>query len=689
MTEIDGLMEIKGKLKMKNIIILFLLLTGFVYSQSTTHFLLLLAENRGVTSIDTIPSQFTFTDLTDVALNSSNEAYIVVAGCDSARFYPASGDSLKLGDAGTYDVDAIWAGVGDTVYTPLVASGTNLTATHSIIYSSDGTLLDTFSVTTLADVIAPSEPTDFIATVTLLDTAKITLTWTDPVDADLDYILIYMSLTDFEPDVLVDSVAAGVETYTTEALTIGAMFWFRINSRDSLFNKSDFTRTRYEVAPSGKYWYVDVDATGGAHDGTSWANAEQTMNDVFADALASGDIIWVSDGTYGRTRPTTEGVDGGIVTVRPAIEVGHTGTVLMTAQDSTDDYVIRPRTACQNLRFTGLTVSWATTASATQGKLFNPDASDSIWIDNCHIISNGNGSGILAPACDELFILDNIIETSVNSSTRDQDCIGIYGGTGGHTIMWNTLVNRGTNATPHKDCLQIFADEGGSLNKITTIANNFMYAVDEGIVESQCLIVYGANANRFNVYNNIFIRNTAITGNAVNFDLMTADTAFNMSVRFYNNTVIEGGSRSFPLSVTNCDTLIVKNNIFMKDSNYTNSGLMIFGDLAFYQGYKDFDYNHYFQRGDPVRMDTTANGIVAESVTFDVWQSLGYDVNGDTGTVTFDTLWGTTALAYKLADGSAGINTGVDLSTIFTGDFLGAIRPKGILWDKGAFERAP
>lgn len=104
----------------------------------------------GTASADTIPSQFTFTDVTDAALSSYNQAYIVVAGCDSARFYPASGDSLKLGALGTYDVSPIWADLGDSVYTGLVASDTNETATHSIIYSSNGTPYDTFSVTTVA-----------------------------------------------------------------------------------------------------------------------------------------------------------------------------------------------------------------------------------------------------------------------------------------------------------------------------------------------------------------------------------------------------------------------------------------------------------------------------------------------------------------------------------------------------------
>ena len=104
----------------------------------------------GTIAADTIPDQFTFTDDIDAVLSSYHTDYIIVAGCDSARFYPASGDTIRIGALGTKTVSPRWADVGDTVYTFNVASGTNSTATHSIVYSSDGTPLDTFTVTTVA-----------------------------------------------------------------------------------------------------------------------------------------------------------------------------------------------------------------------------------------------------------------------------------------------------------------------------------------------------------------------------------------------------------------------------------------------------------------------------------------------------------------------------------------------------------
>ena len=84
MTEIDGLMEIKGKLKMKNIIILLLLLTGFVYSQSKniTPYLIILAENRGNTlTLRTASIDFGTIDSSDV--NNNAPFYLVNTGTGS------------------------------------------------------------------------------------------------------------------------------------------------------------------------------------------------------------------------------------------------------------------------------------------------------------------------------------------------------------------------------------------------------------------------------------------------------------------------------------------------------------------------------------------------------------------------------------------------------------------------------
>jgi hypothetical protein len=65
---------------------------------------------------------------------------------------------------------------------------------------------------------------------------------------------------------------------------------------------------------------------------------------------------------------------------------------------------------------------------------------------------------------------------------------------------------------------------------------------------------------------------------------------------------------------------------------------------------------------------------------------MGYDAHSNIGSVNFVNPWGANITDYLLDAGSAGINTGTNLSTYFTTDILGTTRPQGTTWDRGAFE---
>jgi len=62
---------------------------------------------------------------------------------------------------------------------------------------------------------------------------------------------------------------------------------------------------------SGQVIYVDINAPGPTHDGSSWTNAYNYLQDALTDANVSGDDIWVAQGIYkpdaNTTNPTGNG----------------------------------------------------------------------------------------------------------------------------------------------------------------------------------------------------------------------------------------------------------------------------------------------------------------------------------------------------------------------------------------------
>jgi len=106
-------------------------------------------------SADTVPS-FTFTNVTGVELNSYHEGYAVFTAVDST-FHVWSADSFKVGALSSYNTIMVEADSGDTVYTPISASGSYSTAVTNTI--SAGGINRNYSVTTkaaLAGIITKS-----------------------------------------------------------------------------------------------------------------------------------------------------------------------------------------------------------------------------------------------------------------------------------------------------------------------------------------------------------------------------------------------------------------------------------------------------------------------------------------------------------------------------------------------------
>ena len=69
---------------------------------------------------------------------------------------------------------------------------------------------------------------------------KITVTWTDPPESDLDSIRIYRGLST-NPTTWVKSIAAGVEAWVDTAHSYGTIYFYRLKGMDNSGNLSDYS----------------------------------------------------------------------------------------------------------------------------------------------------------------------------------------------------------------------------------------------------------------------------------------------------------------------------------------------------------------------------------------------------------------------------------------------------------------
>lgn len=102
-----------------------------------------------VAASDTTPNAFTFTDQTDVSLSSTiTSAAITVSGIDAAATITVSGGSYDINSSGSFTTSPGTVNNGDTVRARHTSSGSNSTATNTVV--TIGGVSDTFTSTTEA-----------------------------------------------------------------------------------------------------------------------------------------------------------------------------------------------------------------------------------------------------------------------------------------------------------------------------------------------------------------------------------------------------------------------------------------------------------------------------------------------------------------------------------------------------------
>ena len=91
---------------------------------------------------------------------------------------------------------------------------------------------------------------------------------------------------------------------------------------------------QYSDVGLGTKWYVDPGATGGANNGTSWANAWTSFASINWTNVQPGDIVYISGGSTSQTYTSTltinkSGQAGAPITIAAGVDPGHDGDVIM------------------------------------------------------------------------------------------------------------------------------------------------------------------------------------------------------------------------------------------------------------------------------------------------------------------------------------------------------------------------
>ncbi|MCK7528666.1 MAG: hypothetical protein MZV64_69475 [Ignavibacteriales bacterium] len=92
-------------------------------------------------------------------------------------------------------------------------------------------------------------------------------------------------------------------------------------------------------------YYVDGDLTTGSNDGTTWANAWQSLSAINWSSIDPGDVIYISGGTdstfyYEQLNIGATGSPDNLITIRAGLDVGHNGRVIIDAEGTRNHAVL-------------------------------------------------------------------------------------------------------------------------------------------------------------------------------------------------------------------------------------------------------------------------------------------------------------------------------------------------------------
>lgn len=481
-------------------------------------------------------------------------------------------------------------------------------------------------------------------------------------------------------------------------------------------------------------WYVD-NAVAASGNGGSWATAYKNFSNIGWSGVHPGDFVYISGGPSGGTKTYTEswsvgasGSSGNPITITvDAANASHNGTAVFDYDALGDNATVsgialsgrshitisgnvngQNHIALKNLR----NITNRTAATSIYGDGITAVIIDHIDITNCNnglaLFSGTAGTeirysnltqirgdaaiavGADGTTWDEVRIHDNSIETLDNDSCGGPDGIQPYGGMSAYRNTFRVSATSVITSDQHPDMFQL----QGNFNKIydneftnvgdshidydcynnktphdVWIYNNLFHIVQVIDPYPEYFRLYNSSSNsmtsitNFKLLNNTFVDNTGFdNGKNVGF----------VTVRF-------NGFNSNPSGSGN----EIKNNIFYNCGNgaqYQN--IYIAASTGFTNASFSFDANVYYN-------STIAPHIYYNGTDYSAagWVA-AREPHGKTNAPAFVSYSPNNANnnLHLASTDTVAKDAGISLSTYFTDDKDGVVRPQGPAWDIGAYE---